>query len=195
MAAGNATRFRANKLTAELDGRSLIRRALEAIPRECFFRVVVVTQYPSIGALAEEFGFVAVQNPHPEYGISHTVRLGTQALADCDAIVFTVADQPLLRSASVERLISAWRAQPQCIVGAVCGGRRGNPNLFPRAFFPALTALSGDVGGSAVIRANSDRFLPVELPPEELTDVDTVDALAHLQRKEVSADAAKKTDA
>ena len=32
MAAGNAVRFGANKLEAELDGKPLIRRAFEAVP-------------------------------------------------------------------------------------------------------------------------------------------------------------------
>ena len=35
MAAGNAVRFGANKLEAELDGKPLIRRAFEAVPAGC----------------------------------------------------------------------------------------------------------------------------------------------------------------
>ena len=48
MAAGNASRFGENKLAAEVRGRSLISRALEAVPEECFEAVVVVSQYPEI---------------------------------------------------------------------------------------------------------------------------------------------------
>ena len=79
MAAGNASRFRANKLAAQFDGKPLIRRALEAVPTELFARVVVVTQYPQVEELAAEFGFEAIRNPHPDYGISYTIRLGTAA--------------------------------------------------------------------------------------------------------------------
>ena len=32
MAAGNASRFGANKLAAQVDGKTLLRRALEAVP-------------------------------------------------------------------------------------------------------------------------------------------------------------------
>ena len=64
MAAGNARRFGENKLAAELDGRSLIRRALEAVPGEEFKRVAVVTQYPEVLELAEQFRFSAVRNEH-----------------------------------------------------------------------------------------------------------------------------------
>ena len=177
MAAGNASRFRANKLAAQFDGKPLIRRALEAVPAELFARVVVVTQYPQVEELAAEFGFEAIRNPHPDYGISYTIRLGTQALAQCDGIAFLVADQPLLSASAVRAVVRQWREHPSCIVGAACGTRRGNPNVFPREFFPALCALEGDRGGSAVIRQYPERYLAVDVPPEALADVDTPEAL------------------
>ena len=59
MAAGNARRFGENKLAAQLRGRSLILRALEAVPAEKFDKVVVVTQYPEVMRLAGEFHFAA----------------------------------------------------------------------------------------------------------------------------------------
>ena len=151
MAAGNAVRFGANKLEAELNGKPLIRRAFEAVPAGVFDRVVVVTQYPAVAALAREFGFEPVRNDRPGDGLSRTVRLGTQALGQCDGIAFLVADQPLLSASAVRAVVRQWREHPSCIVGAACGTRRGNPNLFPREFFPALCALEGDRGGSAVI--------------------------------------------
>ena len=46
MAAGNARRFGSNKLDARVEGKTLLRRALEAVPVSCFTRVAVVTQYP-----------------------------------------------------------------------------------------------------------------------------------------------------
>ena len=46
MAAGNARRFGSNKLDARVEGKTLLRRALEAVPAACFDRVAVVTQYP-----------------------------------------------------------------------------------------------------------------------------------------------------
>ncbi len=46
MAAGNARRFGSNKLDARVEGKTLLRRALEVVPASCFTRVAVVTQYP-----------------------------------------------------------------------------------------------------------------------------------------------------
>ena len=70
LAAGNARRFGSNKLKAEVDGESLIRRALEAVPSGLV--TVVVSQYPEILALAGEYGFTAVSNNQPGLGLSRS---------------------------------------------------------------------------------------------------------------------------
>lgn len=180
MAAGCGSRFGRNKLEAEVDGKSLLRRALEAVPIEEFHRVTVVTQYDGAAALAESFGFDVVRNDRPQDGLSRTVRLGTEAMADCDAILYQVADQPLLERGTVRRELEFFRAHPDCIVGLSHNGVRGNPCVFPRRFFPELTALEGDVGGNVVIRAHPEALLLFEAPAAELRDVDTVEALARL---------------
>ena len=181
MAAGNARRFGENKLAAELDGRSLIRRALEAVPPEAFDSVVVVTQYPEIASLAQEFHFTAIQNQHPDFGISHTIRLGLTKLTDCDGVLFLVSDQPLLRQESVAELVDLWRQQPEHIAALSHGGVRGNPCLFPARFFPELLNLREDKGGNTVIRRHEDCLLLLEVDSRELTDVDTPDAMKQVQ--------------
>ena len=181
MAAGCGSRFGRNKLEAEVDGKSLLRRALEAVPVEEFHRITVVTQYDGAAALAESFGFDVARNDRPQDGLSRTVRLGTEAMADCDAILYQVADQPLLERGTVRRELEFFRAHPDCIVGLSHNSVRGNPCVFPRRFFPELTALEGDVGGNVVIRAHPEALLLFEAPAAELQDVDTVEALAAVQ--------------
>lgn len=180
MAAGNARRFGENKLAAGLGGRSLILRALEAVPGEEFETVAVVTQYPEILELAEAFGFSAVRNEHPDWGVSHTIRLGLEALGDCGAAMFLVSDQPLLRRESVRALAELWRKHPDSIAALAHGGVRGNPCLFPARFFPELRELREDHGGNTVIRRHEGDLLLLEVPAEELTDVDTRSALEKL---------------
>lgn len=183
MAAGNASRFGNNKLAAELDGKPLIRHALEAVPRHLFSQVVVVTQYPEVEDMAREFGFTPLRNDHPDYGISHTIELGTKALQQCNAILYMVSDQPLLDDASVERIVECWRNHPCNIVGAAHNGKRGNPCIFPREFYDELLALEEDHGGNTVIRKYPERLLTVEVAQEELTDVDTPKALEDLKKQ------------
>lgn len=181
MAAGNGTRFGENKLLVNYRGKPLIRYALEAVPVDKLTHVVVVTQYDAVAELAQEFGFAVIRNDSPELGISHTIVLGTQALAEnCDGILYQVADQPLLRQQTVRRLLAAFRTEPGRIVAPFDGNRRGNPCVFPSAFFPQLRSLSGDRGGSQIIRKHPECVLPVSVSPEELFDVDTVQSLHDL---------------
>ena len=82
MAAGNATRFGENKLLAEFMGRPLIEYALRAIPKDAFKRVAVVSQYGPVLDLAGKYGFISVENQDPAAGVSHTIRLGLDALQE-----------------------------------------------------------------------------------------------------------------
>lgn len=181
LAAGAASRFGANKLAVALDGRSLIRRTLEAIPAEWFETVVVVTQYPEIAALAQEFHFTAIHNGHPELGISRSLQLGLAQLQNCDGALFSVSDQPLLRRESVAELVQLWQRQPEKIAALAHNGVRGNPCIFPARLFPELMALSGDAGGGAVIRRHPEALVLLETAEEELSDVDTPAALEALR--------------
>ena len=183
MAAGNAARFGENKLAAMVNGKPLIEHALEAIPRESFSRVLVVTQHENVEAAAKKFGFEALRNEHPERGQSETIRLGTAALSDCDALCFMVADQPLLRRETLAREVDFFSSHRECIVALGHNGARGNPCLFPARFFPELLALEGDVGGSAVIKNHLDALLLFESPEAELRDVDTKAALAAIRER------------
>lgn len=184
MAAGNARRFGENKLAARFQGKSLIRRTLEAVPGDMFDSTVVVTQYPEIAELAKEFHFAAIRNEHPDFGISHTIELGLTKLRECDGVLFLVSDQPLLRRESVAELVELWKRQPDKIAALGHGGVRGNPCLFPARFFPELLELREDRGGNAVIRRHEEALVLLEVDGAELYDVDTVRALEHLERRE-----------
>lgn len=183
MAAGSARRFGANKLAAELDGRSLIRRALEAVPSDHLNGVCVVTRYGEVEAIAREFGFRCIRSELPAGGVSFTIRLGTEALmGQCDAILYQTADQPFLRRETVAALVEYYRARPGHIVSISHDGKRGSPVIFPKEFFPELCDLTGDMGGRAVIRRHEDRLLLFEVDARELADVDTRENLIELSK-------------
>ena len=185
LAAGNARRFGSNKLNAQVEGVSLIRRALDAVPGG--LATVVVSQYPDILALAGEYGFDALLNDRPELGLSRSVRLGLAHLTDCDGVLFLVSDQPRLKRDSVEALAALWAQNPEKIAAMAHNGVRGNPCLFPARLFPELLALTGNRGGSAVIRHHEDDLILLETDAPELADVDTPAALEQVRNAGHSA--------
>ena len=173
LAAGNGSRFGENKLLHQFDGETMISRAFSAVPAEKLNTVVVVTQYHEIEDLAKENGFLSIHNEHPDWGQSYSVKLGLQGLIDCDAVLFQVSDQPFLTRQSVSALIDFYVQHPDHIVALCYQGQRGNPCLFPSAYFPELMAMEGDHGGNVVIRKHEGNLLLLEVPARELTDIDT----------------------
>ena len=182
LAAGRSSRFGADKLLAPWGDGTVIGRALDAVPAGELDAVVVVTGTGAIGALARSRGFQVVHNGDPDKGISHTIRLGTAVLAaSCAGIVYLPADQPLLRRESVADLIRIWRGDPGKIAALGHGGVRGSPCLFPARLYPDLMSLSGDRGGSALIRGREADLILRETAAEELLDADTPEALTRLR--------------
>lgn len=184
MAAGAGVRFGGNKLRAEFRGTPLYALALAAVPASCLSSVAVVSGDPVILSSAGEAGFIPVLNGSPELGASLTIRLGLEAVGDCDACMFMVADQPLLKRQTAARLVREYERCPGGILAPAYRGRRGNPVIFSSVFFPELMALEGECGGSRVIQSHGDSLALLEADPLELNDVDSIEALHALEGKQ-----------
>ena len=107
-------------------------------------------------------------------GIAASIRLGVAAMDGMDGALFAVCDQPWLTTESVRRLLDAFSDAGDAICALSWRGTRGSPVIFPACFFGELAALTGDTGGSAVLRRHPERLRLVEASsPRELMDVDT----------------------
>lgn len=56
--------------------------------------IIVITQYDAIAEAVKTKEIQVLYNPHPEDGISSSVKIGLNASLDADAVLFTVSDQP-----------------------------------------------------------------------------------------------------
>lgn len=174
LASGYARRYGSNKLLTLRDGLPLYRRAFAALPPALFAKAVVTSQYEEILTAAGREGYLPLFNPRPWEGISAGLRLGLSALTEMDGTMFAVCDQPNLTTESIIRLIDYFLESPASICALSWAGRRGNPVIFPRTLYPELLSLSGDKGGSAVIKRHLELLRLVEASSAgELRDVDT----------------------
>ncbi len=182
LAAGAGRRFGGGKLLYEIDGESMIVRALRLYAALPLAARVCVTRAEAgeIRQKAHENGFPVAINPDPERGVGSSVAIATEAILAkeplLDGILYAVADQPYLTQESVERLLVAFEAHPCDIVSLSFGKRRGNPAVFPPEFYPELCALREDVGGGAVIRRHPGRLHLTEAgAARELDDIDAIE--------------------
>jgi molybdenum cofactor cytidylyltransferase len=179
LAAGASRRMGANKLLATIDGKPLVRLAAEAAVGSRAAPVIVVTghQAAEVAAAVAALPIVTVFNPEHDSGLAGSLAAGVRRLpADCDGAIVLLGDMPRVDAAIVDRLIAAFT--PGRIVVPTVHGRRGNPVLWPRAYFAQLQGLAGDVGGRGLIEANAAAVIEVPFAAAVDFDVDTPDALA-----------------
>lgn len=185
LAAGESTRFGADKLLAPLLGQSVLRRSAAALAAEVDSLVVVVA--PSAAARVAEvrpLGARVVEHPGFRTGMSGSLRAGVAALgADVEAVVVALADQPLVRRDVIRALIERWRTGGASAVAPTYRDGQGNPVLFARAAFPALARLDGDTGARAVLQSLGSAVSLVPVDDLIPLDVDTPDALQALEER------------
>ncbi|MDO4446360.1 MAG: nucleotidyltransferase family protein [Bacillota bacterium] len=172
LAAGNSSRFGANKLLYEIEGKPLVQYSMEIISQLPFEQKIVVTQYPQVEQLAKRLGLSWVRNENPERGISHSIRLGLEKQGDMDGWMFLVGDQPWLCRKTVEKLLETFRESLRGMAAVRCGENIGNPVIFSRTYKKELEKLSGDRGGKKILLLHREDVEFVAAKPEELVDLD-----------------------
>lgn len=118
---------------------------------------------------------VAVHNPHYQAGQLSSLKVGLRAIGeDADAVMVHLADHPLVKASTFERVVAAFNANRGAIIIARHGGRRGHPVLFARALFSELLDAPEDQGARAVVNRDPDRVVYVDVEDPGVTlDLDT----------------------
>ena len=184
LAAGRSTRMGGpNKLLAKVTGRPLARIAAEAALASKAKPVVVVTGHQSetIADALRDLPLQFAHNPDFADGLSTSLRTGLGALPeDIDGAVVMLADMPQVDAALIDRLIGAYDAPKGALIAVpVIDGKRGNPVLWSRRFFPELMTVTGDVGARHLIAKYPEAVVDVPMSGQgALVDVDTPAALA-----------------
>lgn len=195
LAAGRGTRMpEAHKLSVPVEGEPLVRRAVKAALASSARPVIVVTGHEAdkVRAALAGLDIVFVHNPDYAEGLSTSLRAGIAALpGDVEAAVVMLGDMPMVDGELVERLARAIDVEAgQLIAVPVVEGRLGNPVAWARRMFPALMALSGDIGARHLIAQYADAVVEVATQGDgAFLDIDTRDELAALAIHEIAAHA------
>ena len=174
LAAGGGSRFvaPAHKLLAELNGRPLVRFALDAAIGAGLDETAVVTGAVDLGPIVPA-GVTVLDNPEWREGLASSIGVGLAWAAERghEAVVVGLGDQPFVPS----RAWSAVARSQSPIAVATFGGDR-RPPVRLAADTWSLVPRSGDIGARVLFSSRPD--LVVEVPCDgDPADIDTLEDL------------------
>ena len=183
LAAGDSTRMgRPKALLPDPEGRPFVARLVRTFSAAGIEQVIVVTgslHAQIAGALAADDLPVVpqvVNNPQPALGQISSLWMGLDAAIQSGVrgVLMTLVDIPLVQVSTVRRVIDAWTQHRAPIVRPAVGTRHGHPVLFDQSLFDALRHAPITEGARAVVHANADRIVDVQVDDEGcLLDFDT----------------------
>jgi molybdenum cofactor cytidylyltransferase len=179
LAAGASTRFGGIKQLVRIDGRPLLHTTVSRAVEIAGAATIVV-----LGAHAAELAPLLTHTPATvvinrdwREGIGSSIRAGIARLpAACSGVLLALADQVAVTAQDLQRLVSAWRRQPEYVAASLYAGAVGVPAIFPRSRFSELAELRGDIGARALLHRNPDRVVRVPMESAAL-DIDTPEDL------------------
>jgi molybdenum cofactor cytidylyltransferase len=189
LAAGQSRRMGGpNKLLAKVDGAPMVayvaRRLLASRARPII--AVLGNQADAVEAALGKLPVERVRNPEFAGGLSTSLKHGIAALpSDLEGALICLGDMPLISGRHVDRLIAAFNPlEGRAIVVPTRRGKRGNPVLWSKRFFPEMAELAGDVGAKHLIGEHAELVAEVEMDDDAiLVDIDTPEALEALRQK------------
>lgn len=192
LAAGASRRYGRPKQLLHYEGRSLLRRAAEAVVGSGCRPIVVV-----LGAFArlcaDELRGLPVhmtENATWMEGIGGSLRTGIAVVStltpEVAAALVTLCDQPFMSAQSIEALVRRYRESGAPIVASAYAGTLGAPALFDRSLFGKLFSLRGDEGARRIVERYERNIEAVPFAAGAV-DIDTPQDYTSLQAWETGS--------
>jgi molybdenum cofactor cytidylyltransferase len=177
LAAGASTRLGRNKLFIELEGESLLRRAVRRVSAAGLDPVIVVLGHEAERAREELAGLNCMPVLNPDYlrGVNSSVRAGIAAASQSAAAVVVLADMPFVTSEMIATLADRYQTSTAPLVISDYGGVNAPPMLYDRSLFDELLSMEGEGCGKQVVKRHRDEAIAVSWPTERLLDLDVPD--------------------
>ena len=189
LAAGQSRRMGGpNKLLAEIDGVPMVTRVAQRLLAARARPIIAVlgNQAEMVDAALGKLPVERVRNPEFAAGLSTSLKRGIAALPpDLDGVIVCLGDMPLISGRHLDRLVAAFNPlEGRAIIVPTRRGKRGNPVLWSKRFFPRMAELAGDVGAKHLIGEHAELVAEVEMDDDAvLVDIDTPEALDAFKEK------------
>ncbi len=174
LAAGSSTRMGRNKLLLDLDGETMVRRAVRQAVEATLSPVVVVLGHEADRVRDELAGLPCrpVVNAEHALGAGASLRVGVREVGDAAALVLSLADMPFVTASMLASLVARYRESGARLVMSRYGDVEAPPHLFDRSLFEELLAGPDDRCAKPVIRRYMQEAAVAAWAAAALQDVD-----------------------
>ena len=177
-----------NKLLVPINGKPMIALTVETIIASKASSVAAVTGFErqKIQEAIKNSNIEFIHNKNFQNGISSSVVTAIKsAPEDCSAILIGLGDMPKITVSHINKLIDAYNPlEGRAICVPTWKGKRGNPVLWARRFFPEMLQLKGDFGAKELMGKYAELVVEVEMNDNGIIiDIDTPEALEAFRNK------------
>lgn len=177
LGAGESKRMGENKLLLPWGKKTILHQSLKTLLNSRVKEVILVVNDhidPLIRTIHHRRVKV-VLNPDYRQGMSRSIQKGVEATdPDSHGILIALADQPFIRSRTIDVLIDAFHERKGRIIVPSFRGKRGHPVIFPQKFREELLRLVGDEGGKTILGRHPEEVYVVPVKASGVVrDIDT----------------------
>ena len=149
LAAGLSSRMGTFKPLIRLGGKSLL-GCCQTLLHECGLQEIVAVvghRADETEAEAASLAIRSVRNAEYHTGMFSSIQCGVRSLPKkTEAFLVLPVDIPLIRTATLKKILTAAAINKKAIIYPVFAGRRGHPPLIPASLIPAILAHDGQGG-------------------------------------------------
>jgi molybdenum cofactor cytidylyltransferase len=175
LAAGSSSRMPGSeKLLLEVDGKPMVRHAMESASEGGSHQVVVVYSADEVRD-AIDGDAELIHNPKAKTGMASSLQAGLRAMRqEIEAAIIVLADQPLVGSRTIAALMRAWRREGSrpAVAVAQSHGEWAPPVVLARELWEELMSLKGDAGARQILQGHPELLDTVPTPGRS-DDIDT----------------------
>ncbi len=174
LAAGQSKRMGCSKQLLSLSGKPLIRHCLDTL-LEAGLQDIIVVLGPTgqeVEPVIFDLPVSLVWNSVQKSDMADSVRIALGALAeDVDGVLVCLGDHPLVKAATIKKIITYFETHPDKIIIPVFNGKKGHPPLFPRSVIEEIYTLPTL---RDIVHRDTERIALLDINDSGVTvDVDT----------------------
>ncbi|NNK82237.1 MAG: nucleotidyltransferase family protein, partial [Flavobacteriaceae bacterium] len=186
LAAGNSSRLGQPKQLLKWKSSNLLQHAIDTVKKVQSDSVILVlgANYQKIISEINTNSVHVLNNKTWHNGLGNSIAFGVnyieKTFPEIEAILISLADQPLITKSYLLQMISEFNICKKQIIGtANKNNRLGVPALFDKEYFEELMQLNNDEGAKHIIKNHLQvvRFIEAS---QMFSDIDTLEAYKKL---------------